>query len=220
MDSENWKNLFELWSKYEDIAMHFNQLLITLRTQALGGVAVGVSAIVGLLAYKEGRKDTKNGETDDSINWAAVACVFFALTAFWLALSILDLGYYAKLLQGSVEGILVAEQESTRFGPSGTISISNHINAAAADEISFRSFEKIRDTPVSDLAGEDSAVIAFYGIVLGTLAGFFGLALERWWEPFNTKPRRWTRLLSAAGGFILFSTVAVILFSVIVCKIR
>lgn len=37
-------DVFEVWTKYEDIAMHFNDLLIKLRTQALGGVAA-ISAL-------------------------------------------------------------------------------------------------------------------------------------------------------------------------------
>jgi hypothetical protein len=36
-----------LWEKYEDIAMHFNDLLIRLRTQSLAGVAA-LSALVGI----------------------------------------------------------------------------------------------------------------------------------------------------------------------------
>ena len=31
--------IYDLWTKYEDIAMHFNDLLIKLRTQALAAVA-------------------------------------------------------------------------------------------------------------------------------------------------------------------------------------
>jgi hypothetical protein len=45
---EQW-SVFELWEKYEQIAMHFNDLLIKLRTQALAGVAA-ISAIVGVFA--------------------------------------------------------------------------------------------------------------------------------------------------------------------------
>ncbi len=42
----------KLWEKYEDIAMHFNDLLMRLRTQTLAGIAA-VSALVGVFA-KEG----------------------------------------------------------------------------------------------------------------------------------------------------------------------
>jgi hypothetical protein len=38
-----------LWKEYEGVAMHFNELLIRLRTQALGGVAA-ISAITGFLS--------------------------------------------------------------------------------------------------------------------------------------------------------------------------
>src|SRR5689334_17346182 len=31
MGWREWKHLLELWSKYENVAMHFNELLITLR---------------------------------------------------------------------------------------------------------------------------------------------------------------------------------------------
>ena len=35
---EGWPT-FEVWQEYEKIAMHFNDLLMRLRTQALGAVA-------------------------------------------------------------------------------------------------------------------------------------------------------------------------------------
>jgi hypothetical protein len=38
---------FALWDRYENVAMHFNDLIIRLRTQALGALA-GVVAISGL----------------------------------------------------------------------------------------------------------------------------------------------------------------------------
>ena len=42
----------ELWEKYEEIAMHFNDLIIRLRTQALAGVAA-LSTLVGLFAKSD-----------------------------------------------------------------------------------------------------------------------------------------------------------------------
>jgi len=44
----------ELWEKYEDIAMHFNDLIIKLRTQALAGV-VALSTLVGFSQSGFGR---------------------------------------------------------------------------------------------------------------------------------------------------------------------
>jgi hypothetical protein len=37
-NEEGWP-IFDVWDKYEAIAMHFNDLLIKLRTQALAAVA-------------------------------------------------------------------------------------------------------------------------------------------------------------------------------------
>src|SRR5262245_11188735 len=103
--NQDWQNHFELWSRYEDIAMHFNQLLITLRTQALGGVAAAVAIIVGLLAHRDSQSNKRRKEDDESkdhaktlaqreshqasANWGPVTCVFFALALFWLALAVL-----------------------------------------------------------------------------------------------------------------------------------
>jgi hypothetical protein len=39
--------VFKVWQKYEDIAMHFNDLLIRLRTQALGAIAA-LTTIIGV----------------------------------------------------------------------------------------------------------------------------------------------------------------------------
>ncbi len=44
--------MFELWDKYEAITMHFNDLLMKLRTQALAGVAA-LSAVDGIFAKNE-----------------------------------------------------------------------------------------------------------------------------------------------------------------------
>ena len=43
----SFDNVFKLWSKYEDVTMHFNDLILKLRFQALAGVA-GLSAVAGL----------------------------------------------------------------------------------------------------------------------------------------------------------------------------
>jgi len=62
----------ELWEKYEEIAMHFNDLLIRLRTQALGGVAA-LSTLVGLFA-----------KTSASVNtsWKIAAVFFLSFRGF------------------------------------------------------------------------------------------------------------------------------------------
>lgn len=58
----------ELWEKYEQIAMHFNDLIIRLRTQALAGVAA-LSTLVGLFA--------KSDLGPFSYSWEIAGFVFF-----------------------------------------------------------------------------------------------------------------------------------------------
>jgi hypothetical protein len=63
-------NIQSLWEKYEDIAMHFNDLLMRLHTQGLAGIAA-VSTLVGIF--------TKGTASDFQSDWL-VATFIFALS--------------------------------------------------------------------------------------------------------------------------------------------
>jgi hypothetical protein len=106
---DNFEKIFKIWEKYEDIAMHFNELLIKLRIQALGGIA-----IIGTLAttlLKESNVDLRQ----------YLLPLFFLLTVGWLALYFLDMYYYNCLLQGAVESIITIEKQDNRLKLSTTI---------------------------------------------------------------------------------------------------
>lgn len=145
----------KLWEKYEDIAMHFNDLLMRLRTQTLAGIAA-VSALVGVFA--------KEGSTSANfhLDWAAAQAIFVAMIAFWIAVWCLDMIYYNRLLSGAVAAIIDLEKQ-TAAGASfnGEIAMSTIIDAQ---------FKK----PVLDLKKRRyMGVVAFYGIVfLVLIAGF------------------------------------------------
>lgn len=95
-DSERGEpTVFELWSKYEDIAMHFNTLLIQFRVQVLGGVAV-TSTVAGVLIEKVQNIGDRN---------AILALSFGSFAAIWAGLAGLDLFYYRRLLRGAVQAI-------------------------------------------------------------------------------------------------------------------
>jgi hypothetical protein len=66
-----------LWAKYEDITMHFNDLLMRLRSQSLAGIAA-VSTLVGLF--------TKEGAADVQLGWMQATGIFIAMAAFWVAI--------------------------------------------------------------------------------------------------------------------------------------
>lgn len=74
--------LFELWSRYEDLAMHFNELLIQFRIQMLGGLAALATVGSYLVGEKAGTRKQRFG---------ILALGSFVLAIAWLAAASLDL---------------------------------------------------------------------------------------------------------------------------------
>jgi hypothetical protein len=138
-------NIQELWAKYEDIAMHFNDLLMRLRSQSLAGIAA-VSTLVGIFAKTE--------SSDAKVDWMAAAAIFVAMALFWIAIFCLDLFYYNRLLVGAVSAITKLESESAPGN-----AFSSGINVSTLIESEFRS---------PALCGKMShfrGILWFYGIV-------------------------------------------------------
>lgn len=149
--------IFQLWKEYEQVAMHFNGLLIKLRAQALAGVA-GISAVTSLFA-----KNT----IDASPNWEVIVFVIGSLSLFWVAIAILDLFYYNRLLWGSVKAILKIE-EISKLGKSYISSI----------ELSTIIRETEREGVRWDIK-RISGPIIFYLVVLFALVGGLCWMLHR-----------------------------------------
>src|ERR1700743_2579491 len=93
---ESQLSIQELWAKYEDIAMHFNDLLMRLRSQSIAGIAA-LSTVVGVLA--------KGDVASLSISWFVAAMIFVAMGFFWIAVWCIDFLYYNRLLSGAVAAI-------------------------------------------------------------------------------------------------------------------
>lgn len=97
---ENKIDAQTLWAKYEDIAMHFNDLLMRLRSQSLAGIAA-ISTLVGIF--------TREGISDIHMDWLVATAMFIAMACFWIAIGCLDLLYYNRLLMGAVAAIIELE---------------------------------------------------------------------------------------------------------------
>jgi len=149
-------SIFEAWKEYESIAVHFNDLLIRLRIQALGGVAA-ISALVGFLS---------KGDTPENFRWGILAVVFFILALFWIAVWILDFRYYHRLLLGAVASILRIEERSRTHTHIEALELSHNIERAVSGKI-----EGLRDP------GFFSGLHWFYSLVLA------GLLLALWLSP-------------------------------------
>jgi hypothetical protein len=151
--------VFELWQKYEDIAMHFNDLLIRLRTQALGAVAA-LTTIIGVFA--------KAGE-DRHTSWEMVAFAFAILLAFWLAIWVIDFCYYNRLLKGAVAALLDVEEQSKTKLHLQPIDMSTKIEAAVAGHPK-------KEPGKSKEWQLDRGGWAFYVLVACTLLGGFAFS--------------------------------------------
>ncbi len=120
-EPEGWP-LKDVWDKYEGIAMHFNDLLMRLRTQALAAVAA-ISILVSIFG--------KTG-TDPKLSWELAVLVFSLLSVFWVAIWVIDFFYYNKLLIGAVAAILDLEKMSNDTMWIRRIDISTKIENAVA----------------------------------------------------------------------------------------
>ncbi len=114
-------SLFSVWKEYEGVAMHFNDLLIRLRTQALGGVAA-LAALAAVMV---------RGDLAPRLRWTVLMCAFVLLTLFWVAVWILDMRYYNRLLHGAVKALLELEDLSRRNQPLQGLVLSTRIEQTA-----------------------------------------------------------------------------------------
>lgn len=140
--------------------MHFNDLIIKLRTQALAGLA-GVITVSGLAVNFVG-KPTSHTE------WEVLFATVLFLTLAWIALLLLDLFYYDKLLQGAVNALYQHEKDTQHVGRPivEQIHLSTLIGASARNH---------RQT-----------VKWFYGLVLaGLLLGVAFTGLKWWSSPVS-----------------------------------
>jgi hypothetical protein len=143
--TEEWQVL-ELWKKYEDITMHFNDLLMRLRTQGLAAVAA-LTTIIGIFAKG----------TNATSNWKLVAFAFSILSLLWVAVWALDFFYYNQLLSGAVRALVKLE------GISETKLRVSHIDLSTTIE------DQVLKGPPKLLIG----VWIFYSVVFFVLVGGF-----------------------------------------------
>jgi hypothetical protein len=115
---------YVLWAKYEDIAMHFNDLMLKFRVQVLGGLAT-LSTLAGYLA---------SGKTSVDPHQSGFAFAFSGVLLFSLvAAFVLDTFYYSRLLKGAVFALRKLESKDPRIKFSTRIeSVVGHGTAARA----------------------------------------------------------------------------------------
>lgn len=156
----SFDDVFKLWSKYEDVAMHFNDLILRLRFQALAGVA-GLTTLVGVFG-----RDVD----DPTVRSAVVSGVFALLAFFWVAIWALDRFYYDKLLCGAVHALLKLERLSAERPDHLKIDLSSDIERSFLRAISLQHPGRRKDGR-SWFYG-----IVFFALVLGAVSHLLPLA--------------------------------------------
>ena len=107
-------NTLQLWFHYEEIAMHFNQLIIQYRLQLMAGIG----AIGAVSGYLISSKDTISPD----MRHKYIACVSAGLLFILAAAATLDLFYYNELLLGAVKALLELERQHKGLNMSTYIS--------------------------------------------------------------------------------------------------
>lgn len=146
--------LFKVWRSYEEIAMHFNDMLLRLRIQALAGVAA-----LAVLASIFSNVRTFNFQG----TWLIASAAFFGLMLIWIAIWLLDRNYYTRLLMGSVDALLALEKTSKDGKDCEYIDLSTRIDNCV------RQKRKVK---------HPRGVFLFYLIVFVTLLLGFGVTMR------------------------------------------
>lgn len=105
-------DVIDLWYHYEQVAMHFNELIMQYRLQLMGGLG----AIGALSGYLIGG----NVKDQQERNWLR-ALVSSGLLLLLTAAAALDLFYYDRLLQGAVDALVDYEHKHPQINLSTLI---------------------------------------------------------------------------------------------------
>jgi hypothetical protein len=160
MDAEtpDRRLLLEAWEKHENIAMHFNDLILRIRTQALGALAAVIT--VGSVLLRQIPPEQK-------FPWTLLAVVLAALLFSWVAIWLLHFLYYNRLLMGAIDSILALEDAINKDGKI-ELNMSHKIEDSVAHEPPTHRRNRVLRGPAS-----------FYGIITFLLgAGALCCALK------------------------------------------
>lgn len=120
--------IIDLWFHHEEIAMHFNGLIIQYRLQMFSGLGVLSSLFIYLSKNKNENKDEK------PILYLRMLLSLALLVVFSAAAS-LDIFYYQKLLSGAVKSIILLEEQHYAINLSTTI--KQEVNSIVVARVYF-----------------------------------------------------------------------------------
>lgn len=144
--------------------MHFNDLIMRLRTQALGALTA-IIALSGVVL-------SVTGKAESEAVWEVLFATFIFLTIAWTAVWIIDMRYYNELLLGAVEAIVERERQT-----GGRIDLSTRVETRAR--------QKRFPFPSGEWAPRTFYLIVCLGLVAATV--YAGI---RVFNPPSSEPRK------------------------------
>lgn len=159
---QRWQHDFAVWSKYEDIAMHFNDLAMRFRLQALAGVGAATAAAGSILSHA------------GILAVRPLGYFLLALSVIWIGLWVMAVYYYQALLIGAVKAILQREKDAPwkRPGETGLSSAIEHQVRRTWPSDNAVAGQKRRPT----ISGRGARTLFFISVLLPL--GFGGLTLS------------------------------------------
>lgn len=100
-----FESRYKYWEKCKDIAMHFNDLILGLRIKAIGALGLSIALGTGLL------KGASLNTGSALPTKAALAFGLWMLLAFWVSIFVIDVFYYARLLEKTVKHLCEIEKK-------------------------------------------------------------------------------------------------------------
>lgn len=94
---ENREELMEAWKTSEDVAMHFNVLLLGFRLKAIVGIALGAVVSIGF-------------KFDQLADRVPVYSLVAGLAVIWHLVWAVDFLYYYRLLAGAIDELIRLER--------------------------------------------------------------------------------------------------------------
>ena len=170
----------KVWKNYEDIAMHFNDLIIRLRIQSIGGIAA-LATVIGIIL-------NNTNDNNGVFNYGLAILAIICLMLFWVAVWLLDLRYYNRLLEGSVNAILELERNKEVFVEKKEINLSSNIERAFKVKFEHENINgkveiKGNESRKNFISGRKS----FYGIVFFALCIVLSFTIFMWHRDFRQK---------------------------------
>jgi Na+/melibiose symporter-like transporter len=161
-NGNDFDDYFKVWKYYEDVAMHFNDLIIRLRAQSIGGIAA-LATVLGIVIKS-------CDQTNGGFNYGLAIIAILCLMLFWVAIWVLDQRYYNRLLEGSVNAILELEKNKEQFLENKEISLSRNIEKAF--KVKFEHENRNGKIEIKENESRKNFISGrnwFYGIVFGAL---------------------------------------------------